>query len=209
MLIHLAAFYVFQVIYPTAPLLRQEPPPVIIVNPSDERFHDFLAWVEANDPARRQRIPEIIPPASLDAVYVPSYARLTAQPRLPENRSPSVNQTTIHPPLAWINSGKTPAASPVAPTFKTSLHFSSKLAARIPAESLPKLDTIQTATPLNRTVFLLGINETGTVQFAFLRQSCGNSTADQSAESALLKTNFSEASKFAWEFATINWAQKP
>src|SRR4051794_2442481 len=79
-LLHAAAFTVFQAVYPPSGALMAPPASVTLLTPSTPEYRALLNWVDAGDPALASRPQEVIPHGLMELPYQPSYAEVNTVP---------------------------------------------------------------------------------------------------------------------------------
>jgi hypothetical protein len=221
LLLHSAAFFLFQAAAPAINPPPRTAPAVQLLTPytpngqlsSENQF--LLRWVEAEDPALVARVPGVSLPTSLQAPvpYRPSYATM----RTPPLGAPVEPVSVLFPPardaLSIIRSG-TPQDQPIAREIaprNTQLTFSPNLAKRVstPIQFSPQTRTDKLIEP---TEFLIGVSETGETRFVFLqKRESGNIPAlNEEARSFVTALQFQPApgTNITWGNLTIHWGDE-
>jgi hypothetical protein len=221
LLLHSAAFFLFQAAAPAINPPPRTAPAVQLLTPfttsgeSSPENQSLLRWIEAEDPALVARLPDVSLPAPLQAPvpYRPSYAI----PRTPPLGAPIEPVSILFPPardaLSIIQSGTPrdqPTAHQVAPR-KTRLSFSPNLAKRV-ARTIEFAPQTRTDKMVEPTEFLIGVSETGETKFVFLqKRESGNIPAlNEEARSFVSTLQFqpAPATNITWGNLTIHWGDE-
>ncbi|HZC35895.1 MAG TPA: hypothetical protein VE242_09795 [Chthoniobacterales bacterium] len=205
LLLHFAAFYLFHIVYPTTNSLLPPGAQVSVLNPKNPDDHHILDWVELHDPSalnlpkfRNDLVPGLVPR------YRPSFSTISPDP-LPQPQ-PSASRQAPMPSLLSAESlfplrGK-PKITPVERTFVTRLEFGNNLRSRHPeiSASLPTASEI-----LEPSIFFVGVNPEGKIEYLFLWQTSGNDRRDSEAERFLRQIHFQSAPSAAWDLVKFCW----
>jgi len=209
--IHIACFYLFQVVYPSTVSLLPVPQRVNLMTANSEQTASLLRWIDAEDPALASttRRPPHLPRREMGKVeHVPSY--FASEPALKEP-PPLVEDLQVpsaQPP------GPVPMTRPaVAPSIgvqPTRVVFSSdlqRLGAGKPV--VPKFKA-STAEPPQDAQFRIAVDTQGAVVHCFTLTSSGDEALDEQARRHLALCRFPIASTadsgaLVWGIATIEW----
>jgi hypothetical protein len=209
--IHIACFYLFQVVYPSTVSLLPAPQRVNLMTANSEQTATLLRWIDAEDPALASttRRPPHLPRREMGKVeHVPSY--FTSEPALKEP-PPLVEDLeipSVRPP------GPVPMTRPaVAPSTgiqPTRVVFSSDLqrlgAGRLAAPNFKA----STTEPPQDALFRIAVDTPGAVVYCFTLTSSGDEALDEQARQHLALCRFPIASTadsgaLVWGIATIEW----
>jgi hypothetical protein len=217
--LHSAAFFLFQAATPVInPPPRTAPPVQLLtaftpdgrVSPENQ---SLLRWIEAEDPALVARIPNVEMPPLPSVPYRPSYTEYRTAPLVAPPEPVTVQFPPARDALSLIMSGA-PAPQrtqePVKPQ-PTRIALSANLASRAPAQInfQPKARTTKSVEPAQ---FIVGVSESGEVQFIFPQQEDSDGAAPLIAEAVefLGSLNFTPTSEstVAWGTATVEWGDE-
>lgn len=207
--IHVAAFYLFQIVYPQTVSLLPAPRRVSLMTASSEQTATLLRWIDAEDPALASttRKPAHMQRREMGKVeHVPSYfAReaalkepppLTVDLRIPSTRSPGP-----------VSIARQAVAAPVG-MQPTQVSFSSELQQLGAAKFVPaNFKTSTSETPQNAQ-FRIAVDPTGAVVYCFALASSGDANLDELARQHLALARFparSTGEALVWGIATIEW----
>jgi hypothetical protein len=205
---HAGSFLIFQVVYPQRVTVPPPPPQVQLLSPVAAQYSALMSWVDAEDPALVANAQSVRPAGLLDVPYRPSYSIQRTAPRTVPQAAVAVQFPAAKNPLAIIRSAdEKPAATVPAPEpLPTRVTFSTPLAARALARAPEFGGTIQTAVPVEPSLFLIGVTDRGEIRFVFLQQSSGNSDLDAAGARSLKGASFvPDASPVVWGHATVAW----
>jgi hypothetical protein len=209
--VHLASFYLFQVVYPPTVSLVPAPQRINLIYANSEQTATVLRWIDAEDPAlaATTRRPAHMQRYAVGKVeHIPSY--FATEPALKEP-----------PPLAVdlrVPSAQPPGAVPVTRSavasavgfHPTRVTFSSELQQLGQAQlTAPSFKASSIETPQNAQ-FRIAVDSQGAVRYCFLLNSSGDATLDEQARQHLALCRFPETStsnsdSLAWGIATIEW----
>jgi hypothetical protein len=205
LLVHFAAFYLFQIVYPTTNSLPPLAGQVSVLSPKNPDDHRILDWIELHDPSvlsapkvRNDLVPNLVPR------YRPSFSAISPNP-LPEPQSAVSSQTSM-PSIFSAESlfplRQKPVIAPVEQSFVTRLEFGHNLQNRHPvfSDSLPTASEV-----LEPSTFFIGVNREGKVEYLFLWQTSGNDRRDSEAEQFLRQIQFEPGASIAWDLVKIRW----
>jgi hypothetical protein len=207
--IHVAAFYLFQVVYPQTVSLLPAPRRVSLMTANSEQTATLLRWIDAEDPALASttRRPAHMQRREMGKVeHVPSYfAReaalkepppLTVDLRIPSAQSPG--------PVPFARQA---IAAPVG-MQPTRVSFSSELQQLGEAKFVPaNFKTSTSETPQNAQ-FRIAVDPDGAVVYCFALASSGDANLDELARQHLALARFparSTGEPLVWGIATIEW----
>jgi TonB family protein len=204
--IHLAAFFLFRVVYPPQASLPLLPGSVSLLDPERPDHQALLRWVESEDAEPLDQSGDLTE-RLLDVPYRPSFAT----PRTAPLTLPLEPSTPKFPPardsLAIIRSGE---SSPVEPDSiparqPTRAKFGEPLAGRS-ARSTALAIRGTTTQPLETATFFVGVSPRGQVQHVIAQQSSGDAALDAEAAAALWKWEFEPAEEpIAWGDVAVSW----
>ena len=207
-LVHVATFFLFQIVYPPRVTIPPLAPEVSLLLPTSPEYRALLRRIEAEDPALIASVTAAPPPGLLEVKYHASYETVRTQPRTVAEDTAVVQFPSPKDPLAIIRSGArggspTTVAPPPVPTRVT---FPTALAARARQSAQPWNFNPRTTTPLEPATFLIGVTDRGEVRYVFLQHSSGDSILDAQAAAQLPYFDFTPAEiPIAWGIATIVW----
>ncbi|MEO8353894.1 MAG: energy transducer TonB [Chthoniobacteraceae bacterium] len=207
LLAHIATFFLFQVVYPERATIPAPAPSLSILDASRPDHQTLLRLIEAEDPAPAAATHAVVPPQLLDVPYRPSYATPRTPPRNVVEPQTAAGYPPALDPVALIReitpgSNTTPApASPVP----SQVRFRGALADR-KRRHQPALSIRTERKELQPATFLIGVQATGEVTYAFLQQSSGDAAVDEAASQMLRAFQFEPSSDdLVWGYASINW----
>ena len=205
--IHVAAFYVFQVVYPQTVSLLPAPRRVSLMTASSEQTATLLRWIDAEDPALASttRKPAHMRREMGKVDHVPSYfareAALKEPPPLTVDLAIPSTQPPGPVPLARPAAAAPAGIQPTRVTFSTELQ---QLGAPtfVPANFM----TSSNETPQNAQ-FRIAVDARGAVVYCFPLQSSGDAALDELAREHLALARFPARAgdAFVWGIATIEW----
>jgi hypothetical protein len=209
--IHIACFYLFQVVYPSTVSLLPAPQRVNLMTANSEQTATLLRWIDAEDPAlasTTRRPPHLQLREMGKVEHVPSY--FASEPALKEP-----------PPL--VADLRVPSAQPPGPVpmtrpavarpigiQPTRVVFSSDLQ-QLGAAKLAGGDFKAAATELPQDAqFRVAVDAQGAVVYCFTLTSSGDAALDEQARQRLALCRFPTASRadsgaLVWGIATIEW----
>jgi hypothetical protein len=207
--IHVAAFYVFQIVYPQTVSLLPTPRRVSLMTASSEQTATLLRWIDAEDPALASttRKPAFMRREMGKVEHVPSYfareAALKEPPPLTVDLAIPSTQPPGPVPMAR------PAAVPSAGMQPTQLTFSTELQQLGAAQFVPaNFKTSSKETPQNAQ-FRIAVDPKGAVVYCFPLASSGDAVLDELAREHLALTRFAarpaDSETLVWGIATIEW----
>jgi hypothetical protein len=206
LLLHLAAFYVFRIVYPVSASILAPPATLTLVTPQTEGSGDFLRWLASRDLVGLSRTRDLTPPALLELPYHPTYEKSDAQPLPVKEHAQPVPYPPVRNPLG-LSLHKKPDSLPgrkTVPGLRTVLTFSGALENRAPASAPPP--AIKGEATMEPVRFLIGADDRGKVQHAFLQVSSGNTRIDLQAEAHLKTLSLKPAAEpLAWGMVSFHW----
>ncbi|MGB8167242.1 MAG: hypothetical protein WCF18_07095 [Chthoniobacteraceae bacterium] len=207
LVIHTATFFVFQVVYPQRVTIPPPPPLVSLLTPSNPENAALLRWIAAEDPALVASARSVTPPNLLDTPYRPSFSTTRTAPLGSVETPVAVQPPPARSALAIIASAAPPPgleASTALP-MRTTLGLSSALADR-PVKPPSFRWKQRAAQPLQPLQALIGVNNKGAVQFAFLQRSSGDASIDTEAVAQLERLSFAPGkAPITWAVATVDF----
>jgi len=217
--IHLAGFYLFQVVYPTTVSLVPAPQRINLIYANSEQTATVLRWIDAEDPAlaATTRRPAHLQRYAVGKVeHVPSYFATEPALKEPPPLVVDLRMPSVQPP------GPVPAtrgaAASVLGIQTTRVTFSSELQQLGQANlSAPSFKASSDQPPQNAQ-FRIAVDSRGAVRYCFPSNSSGDATLDEQARQHLALCRFparavpgkleaptSNADSLAWGIATIEW----
>lgn len=208
LLAHAATFFLFHVVYPQRVTIPQPSPHVSLLAPSSAENIALLRWIEAEDPARIAIGNSAMPPSQAEVRYRPSFATprtipLGAPAETPDNVSfPSaVDTLTLYQSSQRTDDQKRP--HPRSPAL---IRFADSLASRPLAQNPPLDVSVRSATEINPSTLLIGVDQYGEIRYHFLQQSSGVPAFDDLAGAHLQHLKFAPAAaEMTWAHATFTW----
>src|ERR1700719_957185 len=204
LIVHAAAFCLFQIVYP--PALSVLPPParVSLITSSSEEGRSILRWLEAEDPALASstvRPPEMKSVSLPPVEQVPSYrstepALRDAPPLITDLRIPSSQP----PGPVVLQRSRSPEKFA---TLLTAISFSQELAGfGAPLLAAPKFAASTNEAP-QAISFRIAIGRRGEILYCFASNSSGDRELDEQARRYLVLCRFpgrpaSSGQDFAW-----------
>ena len=214
--LHSAAFFLFQAATPVINPPPRTAPPVQLLTAftpdgrASAENQSLLRWIEAEDPALVARIPNVEMPPLPSVPYQASYTDIRTAPLAAPPETVTVQFPPARDALSLIMSGA-PAPQRTQEPAKpqpTRIAFSGNLVSRAPAQVTFK-PKARTTKPTESAQFIVGVSESGEVQFVFPQQEDSDSTAPLAAEAMefLGSLAFAPASgaTVAWGTATVEW----
>ena len=205
--IHVAAFYVFQVVYPQTVSLLPAPRRVSLMTASSEQTATLLRWIDAEDPALASttRKPAYMRRELGKVDHVPSYFAREAALKEPPPLTVDLGIPSAQPP------GPVPLARPAAAVpagiQPTRITFSAELQQLGAPKFVPSnFIASSNETPRNAQ-FRIAVDANGAVVYCFPLQSSGDAALDELAREHLAFTRFLPRAGDAsvWGIATIEW----
>ena len=209
--IHLASFYLFQVVYPTTISLVPAPQRISLIYANSEQTATVLRWIDAEDPAlaATTRRPAHMQRYAVGKVeHVPSYS--AAEPALKE---PPPLVVDLRVPSAQP-AGPVPATRGAAVSVvgiqPTRVTFSGELQQLGQASSTPASFKASSNEPPQNAQFRIAVDSRGAVRYCFRLHSSGDAALDEQARQDLALCRFPKAStsngeSLVWGIATIEW----
>jgi hypothetical protein len=215
LLLHSAAFFLFQAGTPEVKPPPRMAPPILVLTPflpdgtPSPENEALLRWIDSVDPALVGRMPEVTPRNLLEAPYRTSFSTMRTAPLGVPPEAESVQFPPARNPMALILG--TPDAAEI-PTPKiepqpTKIAFAPALGGRaLESRFSPKGRTNK---PLEPTRFLIGVTAEGEVRYVFPQRQDQRETSplDTEAMDFLATVTFKPApgQPIAWGLATIEW----
>ncbi len=209
--IHLLAFYLFQVVYPQTVSLLPAPQRVSLMTANSEQTATLLRWIDSEDPALASttRRPAHMQRREMGKVeHAPSYFSREAALKEPPPLTVDLRIPSAQPPgPVPIIRSTAPAPVGIQPTRVT---FSPELQHLGAANFVPaNFRTSTNETPQNAQ-FRLAVDGKGAVVYCFILASSGDSGLDEAARQHLALCRFpaqpaSNDDSLTWGIATIEW----
>jgi hypothetical protein len=213
LLLHSAAFFVFQGKPPLAVRSPRTAPSIRFLTASDREGNRspeneaLLRWIATQDPALVASIPTVEPQGLLPVPYKPSFQTMRTLPLGVPAEPATIAFPPPQDPVALIRSAMPRAeVKHVVPAPQpTGLAVSESLASRSPAD-LRLVPKSKASKPVEPTTLLVGISGKGEVQFSFLQQTSGDAALDAEAESFARSLRFAPAEDVLhWGTVTFSW----
>jgi hypothetical protein len=205
---HVAAFFVFRVVYPPQATMSAPAPAITVLDPQRPDHQTLLRWIEAEDPAPVATVASGITDRLLHVTYQPSYATLRTPPlTLPVDHT-AVPFPPARDPLTVIRSVE-PKAAEVKKSTRgepTRVSISGNLTQRVPGNLPPFALRTQSAELLGPATFLIGVDQRGFIQYIMPQVSSGNPAMDDAAADYLRNLKLLPAEdSIAWGHARVEW----
>jgi hypothetical protein len=213
--VHAFGFYLFQAIYPPAARVGAPPAQVGLLTPGTPEADAILRWINSESPARAVEPARAAIPGLMSLPYIPSYSTVHARPTMAAAPEQPLPDPTGAGGLELVEmAAASPGASPQPPApAVTALSFSGPLR-ELAVAGLPSLGGLRESDlgELLPARFLLGVAESGEVQYVFLQDSSGDKALDANAGLLLEKVRFgapaaaqASGGPLTWGFATFYW----
>jgi hypothetical protein len=208
LVVHVAAFFAFQVVYPAQKTMSAPPPAITVLDPKRPDHQALLRWIDAEDPTPVVTAGNSITERLLQVPYRPSYETLRTPPlTLPEERA-QMQYPPARDPLTIIRSVEPHASAPSGPVVgePTRMIFAGELGGR-PVAALPSLVlTTKSTKELEPARFLVGVDARGAVQYVMPQSSSGNAAIDAEAGAYLSKLKLGPGDQpIIWGLVTVQW----
>jgi hypothetical protein len=207
--IHVAAFYLFQVVYPQTVSLLPAPRRVNLMSANSEQTATLLRWIDAEDPALASttRRPAHMQRHEMGRVeHIPSYFAREAALKEPPPLTVDLHIPTAQPP------GPVPFARSAVPAptgiQSTQVTFSSELQQLGGAKFVPANFKASAGETPQNAQFRIAVDAKGAVVYCFTLASSGDAGLDEQAREHLALCRFPPASNsdsLVWGIATIEW----
>lgn len=204
--LHLACFYIFQIIYPPTVALLPPPARVSIITPDSEEGRLLLRWIESEDPALSSTTQRTSDPASFafpKTEHVPSY--FTRRPALRElpPPQPDLSVPSSHPPAPVPIAPKTTA--PISVATPTTVKFSADTRS-LGLPVFPPIDfKASSGEPPHAAQFRVAISAQGEVRHCLLQDSSGDAVLDEAARRYLLLVRFPASTESGTNDEVMTW----
>jgi hypothetical protein len=209
--IHIACFYLFQVVYPSTVSLLPAPQRVNLMTANSEQTASFLRWIEAEDPAlasTTRRPPHLQRREMGKVEHVPSYfasepALKQPPPLIADLRVPSAQPPGPVPMPR-------PAVRPSTGIQPTRVTFSGDLQQLGEAKLVAANFKTSTNEPPQNAQFRVAVDQHGAVRYCFVLNSSGDAALDEQARQHLALCRFrakagSNVEELVWGIGTIEW----
>ena len=209
--IHIACFYVFQVVYPSTVSLLPAAQRVNLMTANSEQTASLLRWIDAEDPAlasTTRRPPHLQRREMGKVEHVPSYFANEPALKQPPPLVPDLRVPSAQPP------GPVPiarrAVAPSAGIQPTRVTFSSELQQLGDAKLVAANFKTSTNEPPQNAQFRIAVDQHGAVLYCFVWNSSGDAALDEEARQHLALCRFpatplSNGESLVWGIATIEW----
>jgi hypothetical protein len=209
--LHLAGFYLFQVVYPSTVSLLPAPQRVNLLTATSEQTATLLHWIDAEDPAlisatRRPLHSQRYEVGKVE--HIPSYFAIEPALKEPPPLTVDLRLPSVEAP------GPVPMQirSQVSPATISSTHvtFSSELHELGPASFDSANFKASLREPPQNAQFRIAVDAGGAVRYCFILSSSGDTARDQQAREHLALCRFaarpdSKLDALVWGIATIEW----
>lgn len=209
--LHLAGFYVFQVVYPSAVSLLPAAQRVNLLTATSEQTATLLRWIDAEDPAliSATRRPLRAQRYEIGNVkHTPSYFEVEPALKEPAPLAVDLALPSAQPPGPVPM--RTSASVPPAKISPTQVTFSSDLRELGQASVGPAQFERAGNEPPQNAQFRIAVDAGGAVRYCFILNSSGDPSLDQQAREHLARTRFPRRSTansdgLVWGIATLEW----
>jgi hypothetical protein len=208
LLVHVAAFFVFQVVYPPQETMLAPPPEITLLDPQRPDHQALLRWIDAEDPTPIVADGNAITNRLLQIVYKPSYETLRTPPLTLPDEPERMQYPPARDPLAIIRSAEPKPVEPELPGAgdPTQFVFTGDLGPRSVSALPPLMTRTKSTKELEPARFLVGVDARGTVQYVMPQSSSGNAAIDGEAADFLSKLKLAPAERpISWGYATVQW----
>ena len=211
LIVHVAGFCLFQIIYPPALSLLPPPARVSLITSGSEEGRTILRWLEAEDPALASSTvrPVEMKPVSLPVVeHVPSYR--STEPTL-RNAPPLIADLRVpssQPPGPVLLPRSRPPEKFAA--LPTTISFSKELASLgAPVRAAMKFVASTNEAP-QAISFRIAVSPRGEIRYCFAMNSSGDRELDEQARRYLALCRFpgksaANGEDLVWGTVTIGW----
>ena len=208
--IHVAAFYLFQVVYPQTVSLVPAPRRVSLMTAHSEQTVTLLRWIDAEDPALASttRKPAHMQRREMGKVeHVPSYFAREAALKEPPPLMVDLRIPSTQPP-GPVRFARPGVSAPIG-VQATRITFSSELQQLGGAKFVPANFKASTNETPQNAQFRIAVDPTGAVVYCFILASSGDAALDKLARQHLALTRFAaqpmNSGALVWGVATIEW----
>jgi hypothetical protein len=211
LILHVAGFYVFQIVYPPTIALLPPPAHLNLVTPSTEEGRTLLRWVEAEDPALAT------------STQRPSGAKAFILPKIEHVPSYVANEPVLKSPPPLTVDLSAPSSQPPGPVpmirsapakkigvLPTTASFSETIEKLGQPDSPPPKFAASTNEAPESIRFAIAVNNHGEIVYCFARNSSGDPALDEQARKYLALCRFPATSTnddegLIWGTAQIGW----
>jgi len=209
--IHIAGFYLFQVVYPPIVSLLPAPQRVNLIAANSEQAVTLLRWIDAEDPALASttRRPFRMQRHEVGKVeHVPSYLATEPELKQPPPLVVDLRVPSAQPPGPVLATRR--AVAEPAGIQSTRVSFSNDLQQLGEARFASANFKGSTSEPPQNARFRIAVDRFGAVCYCFVLNSSGDSILDEQARQHLALCRFpmkpeSNADALVWGIATIEW----
>lgn len=211
--VHVLAFYMFRIIYPSAIAVLPPPARLTFVGPNSEDGRTLLRWIEAEDPALAS------------ATLRPPEARLRALPRLAHVPSYLIQEPMLKdvpPPNAAAMTADAfpPGPAPILrqneqlwPKSGTRVFVSDELKSFGELKVEPAQFSRSSAEAPESVRFRIAVDRSGAIHYCFRMNSSGDPKLDEQARLWLVRSRFAnkggnnnvDEENLDWGVVTIEW----
>jgi len=205
-LLHLIAFYLFQIIYPATKTLPPATAQIEVLDWQRPEDRGVLEWTEVHDPSKltlprsdSNIVTKLIPD------YRPLWNDLNPRRTTPDLETDPVpvqsEPSLLTPRLLFAN--RTPPPVPASQTpFRSSWVLGPNLKRRAPSRLAPLPTTDRLLDPCQ---FFVRVNAAGNVTQLFLLHSSSDASSDEKAAAWLRDVRFAPAASDSWDTVRIHW----
>jgi hypothetical protein len=209
--IHIAGFYLFQVVYPPIVSLLPAPQRVNLIAANSEQAVTLLRWIDAEDPALASttRRPLRMQRHEVGKVeHVPSYVATEPELKQPPPLVVDLRVPSAQPP-GPVPTTRRGVAEP-AGIQSTRVSLSNDLQQLGDAKLAPANFKASTSEPPQNAQFRIAVDGRGAVRYCFVLNSSGDSALDEQARQHLALCRFpvrstADGDALVWGIATIEW----
>jgi len=208
LLVHAAAFFAFQVVYPPQASMSAPPPEITVLDPQRPDHQALLRWIDAEDATPAMTAGNAITDRLLQVSYKPSYATLRTPPLMLPEAPVRVQFPPARDPLTVIRSVEPKPLVPAQPPAgdPTRLVFTGDLGRRPVAVLPPLVVRTKSTKELQPASFLVGVDARGVVQYVMPQLSSGNAAIDGEAADYLGRLKLVPGDQpISWGRVTIQW----
>ena len=209
--VHLAGFYLFQVVYPPVVSLVPAPQRINLIYATSEQTATVLRWIDAEDPAlaaTTRRPPHMQRHVIGKVEHIPSYFATEPALKEPPPLVVDLRVPSVQPP------GPVPATrgavASVVGLQSTRVTFSGELQQLGDAKLAASSFKASSNEPPQNAQFRIAVDGQGAVRYCFLLNSSRDATLDEQARQHLALGRFprpstSNSDSLVWGIATIEW----
>ena len=209
--LHLAGFYLFQVVYPATVSLLPSPQRVNLLTATSEQTATLLRWIDAEDPAlisttRRPLHAQRYEIGNVE--HIPSYFAVEPALKEPPPLTVDLHLPSVEAPgPVPMQTRPLVSAAKILPTRVT---FSNELRDLGQADFDSANFKASLLEPPQNAQFRIAVDAGGAVRYCFILNSSGDPALDEQAREHLALCRFSarpdsKLDAFVWGIAAIEW----